>query len=160
MVMNENDISLLRSKPNPTKGDSTKYPEPRFLGVNFLGLATGQPTMLIYRELEVNIWNTATNAYMRNWDPVAVGVHPGKTGKRLGGPWLRCRFYTATCPDHSKKMWLFDYNPCHPPAGETAQIPTATQKQINEAMPDPYHFNDLADWPDFDPNDFPGDGIL
>lgn len=130
------------------------YPLPRCLGIGVHVLADGTKMFFLHRELEINMWNPKDMKWMLpNWDPISIYIMPGKTSltkPRLSGPWLRHRLYSATVPDTTKRLWLFDYNPSYPPEGERA-LPSAHPDQMRRPFP-ARKLLPASDVPEFDPN--------
>lgn len=132
MVIYDSDVAKLRTK---LVDDGSVYPMPRLLGVIVANLGDGSKRTILAREVQVNMWDPVNLRYMADhWDYIPVLVLPGRGAKRLNGPWMRWKFYTASCPDNSKRLWIFDYNPSDPPPNGF-KIPTATREQVNCPLP-------------------------
>ena len=148
MLIFEDDINTLR---NLEAESGPVYPLPRCLGAANMCLGDGSRITSIVREIEVNMWNYDESDYMSpQWQAIPTCVdRPRSVSTRLCGPWLRHRFYTGTCPDQSKRLWVFNYNPGLPQGQRT--LPTATPAQLNAPYP-PAGAEPMSDYPHLDPN--------
>ncbi|CAI7641713.1 unnamed protein product [Penicillium glandicola] len=159
MSLYEDDVNVLR---NIDANDGYVYPMPRCLGVGVLFVADGRQVPAIFREFEVNMWSTDESGWMAtNWEPIPATVQPGRSTRagadRLSGSWVRHRFYTGTCPDQSKRLWVFNYNPGIPQGQRT--LPTATSAQLIA----PYRYPSLqpmTNFPHLDPNMATGQSLI
>ncbi|CAI7576616.1 unnamed protein product [Penicillium glandicola] len=156
MVLSENDVRKLRTN---LQDGGIAYCPPRLLAIIPVTLADGSMKSMLVRQLEVNIWNRQERKYMASWDSIPVIVLFGDGTQRLNGPWLRWKFYTATAPDNSKRLWLYDYNPANP-LMPGPRLPTATQAQLNTAMPPPYKNDNIGNRSQYDPNVPSGKSII
>lgn len=155
----EEDINLLRGLG--AHGGQT-YPLPRCLGATAPYTADGRRIPSIFRQLEINMWSTDDSAYMSSrWDAIPATVWPGRAtsrgSDRLGGQWLRHRFYTGTCPDQSLRLHVFDYNPGMPQGQRT--LPTATSAQLAAPIRTPW-LQPVSDFPHLDPNMASGHSLI
>ncbi|KAJ5788142.1 hypothetical protein N7457_003132 [Penicillium paradoxum] len=150
MTINDDDISAMRVDPTGTGG---LHPLPRIMGVLSVTLADGSGRNMLVRELQANIWDADERRYMvPEWDSIPAVINPTTGAKRLNGPWLRWKLYTATCPDNSRRLWIYDYNPSNPPVQADPRIPTATQAQLNAPYPTATNYESIGNHPEFDTN--------
>ncbi|KAF3030996.1 hypothetical protein E8E15_011499 [Penicillium rubens] len=157
MVLYENDVNRLRIN---LQAQGLMYPIPRLLGVLVVTLGDGSKKAMLVRELEVNMWDEHEKQYMADsWDSIPVVVLPGRGTKRLNGPWMRWKFYTATAPDNSNRLWIYDYNPSNP-LMRGPKIPTATKAQMDRALPTAHKYESIENHPQFNPDIPSGKSII
>ncbi|CAG8889577.1 unnamed protein product [Penicillium egyptiacum] len=149
MVLYENNVDQLRTN---LQAKGIMYPVPRLLSVLVGTLGDGSKEAMLVRELEVNMWDEQEKQYMAaSWDSIPVVVLPERGTKRRNGPWMRWKFYTATAPDNSNCLWLYDYNPSNP-LMRGPRIPTATQAQMDGALPTAHKYESIDNHPQFNPD--------
>lgn len=110
MQIYEDDLNQLpTSFPRSPGGQTTTRVEAPLMGLQGILQANGSISTHEIRVLEVNILGD-DDVRLSFWDWVDVVILPGQADPinptRICGPWLRHRFYTATCPDAKNRLWI------------------------------------------------------
>ena len=164
-LMKSDIDDIIQAAQETLTGEGITPPEnvfpPPLLGYvafqDFRGVKNFQPI----RALEINMMGEENRLHLKNeWDFIEVAVAKNQTHPlppiRLLGPWLRHRFFTATCPDSTGRMWVFNKGnrlrvalpvmkthmwftgdlPVHTLMTEE-ELPEGAAQQVEEALADP-----------------------
>jgi hypothetical protein len=120
---------------------------PPVMCVARLKLADATDSYMHIMRLEVNIFDPASRSFsLPQYEKLQVAIAPDTTGlgQRIGGPWLRHRFFTSTIPNgFSHEVYASDdagyYNILPPKHNPQVEIPLPLHVNPLPANTVPFH---------------------
>ncbi|KAJ6083990.1 hypothetical protein N7486_010790, partial [Penicillium sp. IBT 16267x] len=110
MAMYEDDFERMERGHKINSGVAVKRPP--VIGVLSIRGSSGRTRSMLTTVLQVNLFNDKDQQLSTDWDNMAVTVRPesayARGSHRLSGPWARTKLYSATLPDNTNRVWLFD----------------------------------------------------
>ncbi|KAJ5107480.1 hypothetical protein N7456_004155 [Penicillium angulare] len=104
------DLELLQRLESRTA--RSEIPLPPVMGVTAFYDCDERLVFRVVRALEVNMFDDEGKEMSPNWDWIECAIKDRQGDPdvtiRLAGPWLRHRFYTATSPDKSGRLYVHD----------------------------------------------------
>lgn len=136
-VIKHEDIVWLRANQDAIIGTGGHIsPPPPIMGISSVRVANDQTIHFIVRSLEAMIHDAAGAPMLPAWDTIEVAIHPENIGTRLLGPWLRSRLFTASAPNGTNNLMMFNKkgginqhlpNPGYTSGGLPAALPLISQ---------------------------------
>ncbi|KAJ5587477.1 uncharacterized protein N7459_003242 [Penicillium hispanicum] len=105
------------------------------MGPTYVAMPNGERFRCIVRSVWVNIFHPVVGREMASWDRIQCicwthDPNVPNAPKRLNGPWIRSKLYTASAPQGGGNLWVFNNK-----SGFTERVPSVH----NIPMPDRIH---------------------